>query len=322
MSPAGLTMSTSEFERAALLRKVHEKRLTQAKAAEILGLSLCQMERLCRRYRKAGPAALALRRRGQPSNHRLARALKESVLELVRARYADFGPTLALEKLVECHGLVVSKETLRKWMTEDGLSVPHARRRDRVHQPRHRRSCTGELIQIDGCDHEWFEERSERCTLLVYIDDATSKRMELFFCDAESAFNYFDATPLSRTSFFRVSCSRSRTSRRRRTQRTSPRRRPSATNACYCSASRQPASLPTRHRYSALTSRSPRRQMTDPLAVGTAAHARHRRERATSRRARAAPRRPRVPRPSARERSCRISSSLTLTVRSAYNRAR
>ncbi len=117
MSPPVLTMSTSEFERAVLLRKVHKERPTQAKAAEILGLSLRQFERLCRRYRKAGPAALALRRRGQPSNHRLARALKESVLELVRARYADFGPTLALEKLVECHGLVVFKETLRKWMS-------------------------------------------------------------------------------------------------------------------------------------------------------------------------------------------------------------
>jgi transposase len=187
-------MSNPEFERAVLLRKVHDKRLTQAKAAEILGLSLRQIERLCRRYRTVGPAALASRRRGRASNHQLAPELRESVLGLVRARYADFGPTLALEKLVECHNLVVSKETLRKWMTEDGLWVPHARRRDRVHQPRHRRACAGELIQIDGCDHEWFEERAERCTLLVYIDDATSKLMELFFCDAESTFNYFEAT--------------------------------------------------------------------------------------------------------------------------------
>ena len=83
-----------------------------------------------------------------PASHR------ERVLELVRARYADFGPTLAREKLLE---------TLRKWMTEDGLWVPHARRRDRVQQPRKRRTCMGELIQIDGCDHEWFEERADRC---------------------------------------------------------------------------------------------------------------------------------------------------------------
>ena len=107
-------------------------------------------------------------------------AVATRVLGLVRARYVDFGPTLALEKLVECHDLAVSKETRCKWLTEDGLWVPLARRGDRIHQPRHRRSCSGELIQIDGCDHEWFEERAERCTLLVYIDDATSGLTELF----------------------------------------------------------------------------------------------------------------------------------------------
>ena len=194
MSPPVLTMSKHEFERAVLLRKVCEKRLTQRKAAEILGLSLRQIERLCRRYRTTGPASLASQRRGRTSNHQLPPSLRESVLELVRARYADFGPTLALEKLTECHDVSLSKETLRKLMTEDGLWVPHARRRDRVHQPRHRRSCLGELIQIDGCDHEWFEERAPRCTLLVYVDDATSKLMVLHFCNGESTFNYFDAT--------------------------------------------------------------------------------------------------------------------------------
>ncbi|HZM11416.1 MAG TPA: ISNCY family transposase [Candidatus Limnocylindrales bacterium] len=194
MSAPVLTMSKQEFERAVLLRKVLDKRLTQRKAAEILGLSLRQVERLCRRYRTAGPAALASRRRGRVSNHRAAASHRQSVLGLVRARYADFGPTLAREKLRECHGLEVSKETLRKWMTEDGLWVPHARRRDRVQQPRNRRTCLGELIQIDGCDHEWFEERAARCTLLVYVDDATSRLMQLHFCDSESTFTYFEAT--------------------------------------------------------------------------------------------------------------------------------
>jgi transposase len=194
MTAPVLTMSKHEFERAVLLRKVHEKRLTQRKAAEVLQLSLRQVERLCQRYRTEGPAALASRRRGRASNHQLPVSLRASVLEVVRGRYADFGPTLAREKLVECHGLKVSRETLRKWMTEDGLWVPHARRRDRVHQPRNRRSCLGELIQIDGCDHEWFERRAERCTLLVYVDDATSSLLQLYFCDGESTFNYFEAT--------------------------------------------------------------------------------------------------------------------------------
>ena len=104
MSAPVLTMSKQEFERAVLLRKVLDKRLTQCKAAEILGLSLRQVERLCRRYRTAGPAALATRRRGRASNHQVAASLRDSVLGLVRARYADFGPTLAREKLLECHG--------------------------------------------------------------------------------------------------------------------------------------------------------------------------------------------------------------------------
>jgi hypothetical protein len=84
--------------------------------------------------------------------------------------------------------LQVSKETLRKWKTEDGLWVPHARHRDRVHQPRNRRTCLGELIQIDGCDHEWFEGRTQRCTLLVYVDDATSS-LQPYFCEGGSTFN-------------------------------------------------------------------------------------------------------------------------------------
>ena len=87
----------------------------------------------------------------------------------------------------------LSVETLRHWMIEDGLWVPRARREPRIQQPRRRRPCRGELIQIDGCDHEWFEERATRCTLLVFVDDATSALMELLFCESESAFSYFAA---------------------------------------------------------------------------------------------------------------------------------
>ena len=131
--------------------------------------------------------------RGQPSNRRLDDELRREVLELVRARYADFGPTLAREKLAELHGRHVSRETLRKWMVEDGLWVLRKLRR-RAQQPRRRRPCVGELIQIDGSDHEWFEERGPRCTLLVFIDDATSQLMELRFVESESTWAYFSAT--------------------------------------------------------------------------------------------------------------------------------
>jgi hypothetical protein len=159
-----------------------------------LGLSLRQVERLYRKYRLGGPGALASKKRGRASNRRLPLEQREAALTIVRASYRDFGPTLAWEKLGELHGAHVSRETLRRWMTEDGLWVPHARRRERPHQPRRRRDCFGELIQIDGCDHEWFEARAPRCVLLVYVDDATSRLMQLYFCDAEATFEYFEGT--------------------------------------------------------------------------------------------------------------------------------
>jgi hypothetical protein len=95
--------------------------------------------------------------------------------------------------LTELHGLQLSVETLRHWMIEDGLWIPRAHREPRIQQPRCRRPCRGELIQIDGSDHEWFEARAPRCTLLVFVDDATSELMELRFCESESAFSYFTA---------------------------------------------------------------------------------------------------------------------------------
>ena len=115
-------------------------------------------------------------------------------MALIRDRYADFGPTFAHQKLTEDHGLTLSIETLRAWMITAGLWVARAHRAPRSYPPRTRRACLGELIQIDGSDHAWFEDRGPKCTLLVYIDDATSRLMELCFADSESTFDYFRAT--------------------------------------------------------------------------------------------------------------------------------
>lgn len=117
-----------------------------------------------------------------------------NVLALLRENYSDFGPTLATEKLSERHQISISVETVRHWMIADGLWVPHARRKPRVYQPRYRRDCLGELIQIDGSHHDWFEGRASKCCLLVYIDDATGRLMHLRFCETESAFDYMLAT--------------------------------------------------------------------------------------------------------------------------------
>ena len=113
-------------------------------------------------------------------------------MSLIRESYADFGPTLAAEMLDARHGLKVSRETLRKWMQDDGLWLSRKQRR-RFHQPRLRRECHGELIRIDGSDHRWFEDRGPACTLLVFIDDATSTLMHLGFVRSQSTFSYFGA---------------------------------------------------------------------------------------------------------------------------------
>jgi hypothetical protein len=176
-----------------VIERVIEKRLTQTEAARMLGLTSRQVRRLRRRYEPGGPGGLASKHRGRPSNRRLPWELRREALATVRSRYEGFGPTLAHEKLTEFHGLRLSVETLRHWMTEDGLWVPRARREPRIQQPRQRRPCRGELVQIDGSDHAWFEERAPRCTLLVFVDDATGALMELLFCESESAFSYFTA---------------------------------------------------------------------------------------------------------------------------------
>jgi hypothetical protein len=186
-----LTMSRKELNRLEILGRVLERRLTQPQAGLQLGLSVRQVARLCWKLRAEGAPGLVSKKRGRTSNRKFPVDLRERALGLVQSRYHDFGPTLAAEKLRELHDVIVSVETLRRWMIDAELWVPRRERFGRVYQPRHRRSCLGELIQIDGCDHEWFEERAPRCTLLVFVDDATSRLMEIRFVDSESTFDYF-----------------------------------------------------------------------------------------------------------------------------------
>ncbi len=120
--------------------------------------------------------------------------MREYVIEVIREHYPDFGPTLACEKLSEKHDIDLAVETVRQWMLAAELWIPRKQRRQPVHQPRYRRDCLGELIQIDGSEHGWFEDRGPKCTLLVYIDDATSRLMVLRFVATESTFDYFKAT--------------------------------------------------------------------------------------------------------------------------------
>jgi hypothetical protein len=149
--------------------------------------------RLLKAYRAEGAKGVISKRRGCPSNRRKSEALRQAVLAVVRKWYWDFGPTLAAEKLREIHGITLGRETLRLWMIEAGLWRDRKQRRKCIHQPRYRRDCVGELVQVDGCEHWWFEDRGPQCTLLVFIDDATGRLMHLQFVESESTFAYFHA---------------------------------------------------------------------------------------------------------------------------------
>ena len=187
-------MSAQELDRLTVIERVLEKRLSQVEASKQLGVTTRQMRRLIERYRQDGAAGLVSKKRSMRGNRAYPDAVKNAVIALVRQRYHDFGPTLITEKLDEQHDIQLACETVRQWLREAGIWKDRRQRRKRVHQPRYRRESLGELIQIDGSHHRWFEDRGPKCTLLVYIDDATGRLMELRFTDSESTFDYFHST--------------------------------------------------------------------------------------------------------------------------------
>ena len=165
-----MTAHTAEFftldevNRLKIIQEVIDRRLTTQMAAQRLGITDRQCRRLLARYREDGPLGMTNRRRGKSSNNQLPPGLAAYALNIIRERYNDFGP------------------------------VPRKQRAPEIQQPRYRRACVGELIQIDGCDHHWFENRGPKCTALVYVDDATNRLMQLRFVKSESTFTYFEAT--------------------------------------------------------------------------------------------------------------------------------
>ena len=188
-------MSERELRRVEILAQVDEGQLSVSNASNLLDLTERQIYRLLKRFRIDGASGIRHKARGRVPNNRIHTVKRDYILSLIKENYADFGPTLAAEMLEERHQIKVSREALRQWMIEDGLWITRKHRR-KFYQPRLRRECYGELIQIDGSDHHWFEDRSGRCTLLVFIDDATGKLMQLRFVKSESTFSYFEALEL------------------------------------------------------------------------------------------------------------------------------
>ena len=185
-----LTMSANELSRLEVMQGLEDRRLKQKEAAEILGVSVRQIKRLLSKYRKDGASGLVSQRRGKASNNQLSAEVKQKGLDLLKGKYRGFGPTLAREKLVEVDGLRISDESVRQIMLVEGLWKARKVRKITVHQMRERRACFGELVQIDGSPHAWFEERGPASTLLVAIDDATGQLVGLLFVEHESFHSY------------------------------------------------------------------------------------------------------------------------------------
>ncbi len=188
-----LGMSAGERSRLHVIRLVVEKKLSQRAAGERLGICVRQVKRLVRAFRAQGDAGLVSRQRGRISPRRLHADVRASVEAHLRDKYSGFGPTLAAEKLAGIEKIDVSRETIRRMQIALGLWKPKSRKVKRVFQLRARRPRFGELIQIDGSPHDWFEGRAPRCALIVFIDDATGRLTALHFAPSETARAYLTA---------------------------------------------------------------------------------------------------------------------------------
>lgn len=187
-----IRMSAKERRRLELMARVRDQELTLVKVAEWLPLSYRQTKRLWQRYRTEGDAGLVHRLRGRGSSRGIAPTKRRAILKLYQHCYADFGPTLAAEHLAKRDGHHLDHETLRRWLIQEGL-WQRRRKRHRHRQWRERKPHVGELVQIDGSEHDWFEGRGPRAVLLVLIDDATNRTYARFYEaeDTRAAFEVF-----------------------------------------------------------------------------------------------------------------------------------
>jgi transposase len=175
-----IEMSLNEVKRLKLIQSAIDRHITQKTVASMMGLSERQVRRLVKVVREKGDRGIIHGSRGRPSNHRLPDKIKEKTIYLYKRRYPDFGPTRATEKLLEIEGIHLSDETLRKWLLSAGLWKKR-RKRSLYRQWRPRRTCFGQMVQLDGSHHDWLEGRGPILVLMAYIDDATNTTYARFY---------------------------------------------------------------------------------------------------------------------------------------------
>lgn len=175
-----LVLSTKDRDRLKVLHEVKREHLTQRAAAGQLGISDRWVRELLERVKQEGDRGVVHRLRGRVSNRRLPEKVRRKALELVQARYRDFGPTLACEYLAKEHQVKVSRETLRQWLIGAGLRRVKRRKVEEAHVWRARRNCRGELVQWDTSEHDWLEGRGPKLYLVAMIDDASSQAYARF----------------------------------------------------------------------------------------------------------------------------------------------
>jgi len=188
-----IEMSTRERKRMTLMTRLVEGLLKLREAAEMMRVSYRQAKRIRRRYQQEGDAGLVHRGRGRISNRRRPENERKQAIALYRKEYAGFGPLLASEHLAADHRIVVDHETLRQWLLVAGVWQSHRKRE--VHRAaRERRPRRGDLVQIDGSEHDWFEGRGPRVVLMVMIDDATNMTLARFYPaeDTSAAYDIFE----------------------------------------------------------------------------------------------------------------------------------
>lgn len=187
-----IAMSKKELRRIPIIHRVMEKRLTQVKAAEMLDLSDRQIRRIICKIKTGGDSAIVHGNRGKESPFKFSEEYENKIIGVVEKRYYDFGPAFAAEKLLECEKIKVSDEKLRQMMIVHGIDYPRRKKKGRIHKWRERKHCRGEMIQMDGSDHDWLEGRGPRLVFMGYIDDASSKIFGCFY-EYEGTFSAMDS---------------------------------------------------------------------------------------------------------------------------------